>query len=114
MKMRNLMAIKPHKYGTRHLVAGDEYEVPPRQAVALVAARKAKFAHNRLARTPEPAAVEPVMPQPEPEPEPEPEITNAEPPNLDGLRMEAAQLGIEVDGRWGAARLQHEIAQAKS
>jgi hypothetical protein len=107
MKMRNLMAIKPHKYGTRHLVAGDEYEVPPRQAVALVASRKAKFAHNRPARAPEPAAVEPVV-------EPEPEITDAEPPNLDGLRMEAAQLGIEVDGRWGAARLQHEIAQAKS
>jgi hypothetical protein len=104
---RTLMAIKPHKYGTRHLTAGDEYEVPPRHAIALVAARKARFADNL------PPRIKPVIaPQPEPEPEPEPaaETTNHA---IDRLRLEATQLGINVDGRWGVARLQHEIAQAR-
>jgi hypothetical protein len=32
---------------------------------------------------------------------------------LDQLRLQATQLGINVDGRWGVARLQHEIAQAR-
>ena len=32
---------------------------------------------------------------------------------IDRLRLEATQLGIDIDGRWGVARLQHEIAQAK-
>jgi hypothetical protein len=105
MKMRTLTAIKPHKYGTRQLVAGEEYEVPPRHAIALVAGRKAKFAHNRLARAPEPkTAIEPVVP-------PEPETTET---NIDSLRMEATQLGIDVDGRWGVARLSYEIQRAKA
>ena len=43
-KTRRLMTIKPHKYGTRHLTAGEEYEVPPRHAIALVATKKARFA----------------------------------------------------------------------
>ena len=98
MKTRTLTAIKPHKYGTRHLVAGEEYEVPPRHAIALVAGKKAKFAAKaaptKVVAEPEPAAAEP---------------TN----DIEQLRMEATQLGIDVDGRWGVARLQHEIAQAK-
>jgi hypothetical protein len=106
MKMRSLMAIKPHKYGTRHLVAGEEYEVPPRHAIALVAGKKARFA-DKVIRAPqakvEVAAVEPIdMP------------AATEPMDVDSLRMEATQLGIDVDGRWGLARLQQEIAQAKS
>ena len=28
MKTRRMMAVKPHKYGTRHLTAGEEYDVP--------------------------------------------------------------------------------------
>lgn len=43
-KTRRLMTIKPHKYGTRHLTAGEEYDVPPRHAIALVATKKARFA----------------------------------------------------------------------
>jgi hypothetical protein len=37
-----------------------------------------------------------------------------EPPDkIDQLRTEAAQLGIDVDGRWGVARLQYEISKAR-
>jgi hypothetical protein len=40
----------------------------------------------------------------------EPEMTDHA---IDRLRLEATQLGIDVDGRWGVARLRHEIQQAK-
>jgi hypothetical protein len=104
-QVRTLKAIKPHKYGTRHLTAGEEYEVPSKHAIALVAARKAQFADKRNVRgEPEPA----VMPPPQVEPAPEPDM-----PGIDSLRLQATQLGINVDGRWGVARLQHEIEQAK-
>lgn len=33
--------------------------------------------------------------------------------NLDRLRSEAEALGIKVDGRWSAQRLQQEIAKAR-
>jgi hypothetical protein len=107
MKMRSLMAIKPHKYGTRHLTAGEEYEVPPRHAIALVAGKKARFADNKPARA---AKVEETL-----VPDSDDSIVGAVTTEaaIDRLRMEATQLGIDVDGRWGMARLQHEIAQAK-
>lgn len=130
MKLRKLMAIKSHRYGTRHLTAGEEYEVPHGHAIALVAVKKARFADKLPARAVDESKPEPVaMPQLEPEPEPgvdtrpddppsefyagpmaEPESTEA---RIDRLRMEATQLGINVDRRWGVARLQHEIAQAR-
>jgi hypothetical protein len=37
----------------------------------------------------------------------------AEQEEIDRLRARAERLGIKVDGRWGAARLQEEIAAAK-
>ena len=119
-----IVAIKPHTYGTRHLTAGEEYELRSEEAIAQVALRNADFAKPSK---PKPAVVEPAVAhveeqapaadelaqhhQPEPEPEhKEPEHSN----NLIGrLRAEALNLGIEVDGRWGVARLQHEISQAK-
>jgi hypothetical protein len=120
MKLRSLMAIKPHKYGTRHLTAGEQYEAPPRHAIALVAGKKARFA-DKAARVPEKSAadardaavtdfVEYMKPQTivgQFGGDEEPEAT------IDSLRMEATQLGIDVDGRWGVVRLRHEIAQAK-
>jgi hypothetical protein len=120
MKLRSLMAIKPHKYGTRHLTAGEQYEAPPRHAIALVAGKKARFA-DKAARVPEKSAadardtavtdfVEYMKPQTivgQFGGDDEPEAT------IDSLRMEATQLGIDVDGRWGVVRLRHEIAQAK-
>jgi hypothetical protein len=107
MKMRTLTAIKPHKYGTRHLVAGDEYEVPPRHAVALVAGRKAKFAHKPVRA----AKIDAQLVH-----ESDDSIAGAATPevSIDSLRMDATQLGIDIDGRWGLARLQYEIGRAKS
>ena len=106
-RMLALKALRPHLYGTRRLEAGDEYEAPAEEAIALVANRRADFAKAR-----KPAATAPESkPEPVREPEPEPIET---PDSIDKLRLEATQLGINVDGRWGARRLQHEIEQAKS
>jgi hypothetical protein len=107
MKLRKLMATKPHKYGTRHLVAGEEYEAPPRHAIALVAGRKAKFAPDKPVRA---AKVEEKFVSDSDDSIGDAATTEAA---IDNLRMVATLLGIDVDGRWGLARLQHEIAQAK-
>lgn len=108
MKMRRLMTIKPHKYGTRHLTAGEEYEVPPRHAIALVAGKKARFADNKK-------PVRAAKAEERLVPDSDDSIAGAVTTEaaIDRLRMEATQFGIDVDGRWGVARLQHEIAQAK-
>jgi hypothetical protein len=119
MTTRKLKALKSHSYGTRRLKAGDEYEVPIREAVALVVKRKAQFLKEPPAqRAAEPVPV-PSVPRHEPEAEPQSHavgaMTSAQPPDLDQLRLQATQLGINVDGRWGVPRLRHEIeiAQAK-
>ena len=125
MKLRKLITTKPHKYGTRHMVAGDEYEVPPRHAIALVAGKKARFADDKPVRAAKmnhllvPDSddsiaghdfVEYMQPQ---------TIVGhiggneEERPDIDSLRLQATQLGINVDGRWGLARLQYEISKAK-
>jgi hypothetical protein len=105
MTMRSLKAIKSHKYGTRQLTAGEEYEAPVRHAFALVASKKARFADKP---TPRAAVAKPAAEQISAPQEGAPiEAT------IDELRLQATQLGIDVDGRWGAARLQHEIAQAR-
>ena len=117
MTTRRLKVIKPGKYGTRRLVAGDEFELPIREAVALVVKRKAKFADKT---TPRPRALAETgaktAAEPEPEPKaPEPHAVGAmtSMPDIDSLRVQATQLGINVDGRWGPHRLQQEIEQAK-
>jgi hypothetical protein len=110
MKLHKLVTIKPHKYGTRHLTAGEEYEAPPRHAIALVAGRKARFA-DKIATKATPAVIEPTGAK-SPVLRPEPIMSEAQ--SLDRLRMEATQLGIDIDGRWGLARLQYEIGRAKS
>jgi hypothetical protein len=105
-KMRRLMAVKPHRYGTRHLTAGEEYEAPERHALALLASKKARY-----------AAATSTPPQESPPPTP-PARTQPEPAvvaiveRMETLRAQAEQLGIEVDGRWGVARLQYEIGKA--
>src|SRR5262245_5975727 len=112
MTTRKLKALKPHSYGTRRLQAGDEYEAPIKEAVALVVTRKAQF----LKASPAQRVAEPVqsMPRYELEPEePKPHavgaISSQPPPDIDQLRLQATQLGIDVDGRWGVHRLQQEI-----
>ena len=115
MKLRKLITTKPHKYGTRHLTAGEEYEVPARHAIALVAGKKARFADSKPVRA---AKVEQLVS--------ESDDSIAGPADvghgvgamtsdaaIDRLRLEATRLGIDIDRRWGVARLQHEIAQAK-
>jgi hypothetical protein len=108
MKMRLMMAVKPHKYGTRHLTAGDEYEVPARHALALLASKKARYAAE-ASRTGPPREPPPQSLPPAPLPGP----AVAAPPEIELLRIEAERLGIEVDGRWGTIRLQHEIAKTR-
>jgi hypothetical protein len=110
MKMVKLMATRSHKYGTRQLTAGDEYEAPQMEAVAHVAKRKARFAKPGEVKPPE------IKPPPPPtERVYASELAEAESSetSLDSLRLEATQLGINVDGRWGMSRLQHEIDEAR-
>ena len=105
-RMRRLMAVKPHKYGTRHLTAGEEYEAPERHAMALLASKKARFAAATSTPPQEsPPPTPPVRIQPEP-------AVVAVVERMEALRARAEQLGIEVDGRWGVARLQYEITKA--
>jgi hypothetical protein len=106
MKTRALTAIKPHKYGTRHLTAGEEYEVPVKHALALVAGKKARFAAPRPPSELPPPPVRDVA-------NPEPVVGSEVRVELDELRREAERLGVEVDRRWGVVRLRHEIAKAK-
>lgn len=114
-KTRKVMAVKPHKYGTRMLTAGEEYELPVRQALAIVASKKARFLGDPKGRgdiTPRQAT--PQSTPPDAEPPAEIAKPDADPKDIDRLRGEATQLGILVDGRWGVARLQHEIASRTS
>jgi hypothetical protein len=99
LQTRTLLAVKPHKYGTRHLTAGEEYEAPLRDAVALVVSRKARFQKRKE------AAASPVRSNP-------PAI-EAQSDSIEALRTQARALGIEVDGRWGTARLQYEIGKQR-
>lgn len=64
---------------------GDEFEVNSTQARVLKALGKAKDA---------PAAA-------------------PADPDRDALRAKAAEVGLEIDGRWGTARLRDEIAAAE-
>ena len=110
-RMLALKALRAHLYGTRQLKAGDEYEAPTEEAIAHVAMRKADFA--KTPRTsPAPTMETPAAPAPEPR-QIEPAAEAVEEPTIDDLRLQATQLGIDVDGRWGRARLQYEIEQAK-
>jgi hypothetical protein len=112
-KMRTLITVKPHRYGTRHLTAGEEYELPARHALALVAAKKARFAADTSRSPKVPPQSAPVRAPPEPAAAPEPTVVAAV-ERMESLRAEAERLGIEVDGRWGVPRLQHEIETAKA
>jgi hypothetical protein len=118
-----MVAIKAHRYGTRHLTAGEEYEVPGRHALALLAGKKARYAESRV-RPASASAVESSQQRPPSEspsmaapvrdsPTPEPAVAAPEPAEIEYLRAQAEQLGIEVDGRWGVVRLQHEIAKVR-
>jgi len=131
-KMMKLVTVKPHRYETRNLQAGDEYEAPMRFAAAMVASRKARFAAKDGGiknKSSEPAAVltapatpsiaarvaTPVTP---PIAKPVEPVEPVEPvveirAEVDVLRDKLKELGVEVDKRWGVQRLQYELGQAK-
>jgi uncharacterized membrane protein len=114
-RMLPLKALRPHLYGTRRLEAGDEYEAPAEEAIAQVATRKADFVKGKKKEVAAPAAAEPsAPPAPVNEPEPERDEPVETPDSIENLRLQATQLGIDVDRRWGMARLNYEIAKARS
>jgi len=98
-----LIATRSYRYDTRRLQAGDEFEATDMHARILVGARKARYAPDRAPEPPKPVVLMPT------------EVVEAPDvqPSIDKLRAQAERLGIVVDGRWGIARLQQEIARAK-
>jgi hypothetical protein len=98
-----LIATKSYSYNTRRLKAGDEFDTTnDMHARILVGARKAKYAAEHGKPVQQPAVVMPT------------EIVEApDEPSIDSLRAQAERVGIAVDGRWGVARLQHEISMAR-
>jgi len=101
-----LIATRNYSYNTRRLRAGDEFEANDYHARVLVGARRARYAPQQE------EAPKPVARAVERKPEPEPEDDGAK--ILEKLRAQAERLGVEVDGRWGAARLRYEIDQVRS
>jgi len=82
--MPDLIATRDFRYATRALTAGDPFQASNQDARVLIAIKRA---------TPAPA-----------------EDVNTD--ALQGLKDEAAKLGIEVGPRWGEKRLKDEIAKA--
>ncbi len=80
-----LIATKSNRYGTRHIEAGQEFEIADGFARTLL-----------LVGLATPAVVEPPPP-------------TTVPDDLERLRGDARGLGIKVDQRWGVKRLQAEI-----
>lgn len=128
-----LIALKPLRYKTRRLLAGDEFDAPERDAKVLIAVKRARDPADRrpgklpppppevIAAVPEVAA-EPLEAAPagkadHVEMDAAPVVDHPEPLDPDAekdrLRADAEALGIDVDGRWGVARLHEEIATAK-
>jgi hypothetical protein len=118
MPTKRLIATKSYRYATRRLQAGEEFEASEMHARILVASRKAAYAEQAQPQQqlrPEPAPL-PVLHETADaaaETEAEVDLPLLDPRNIDSLRAQAARLGVTVDGRWGIARLQHEIMQAK-
>lgn len=102
--MTQLIARKAMFYKARRLHAGDEFEAKPLDAKILVAIGKARpLSRNVGALDPPPRPVAAVIgPPPEHDAE------------RDALRTDAEKLGIDVDGRWGPARLRQEIERASA
>jgi hypothetical protein len=104
-------------YGTRSLVAGEEFEMSPQYADLLIRTGKAMLAGGEPAPRPAPAPPKPPPPQEEQPDDDENDTDEPEPApsrggdDIEPLRAQARALGVMVDGRWGVVRLQHEIKQ---
>lgn len=84
-----LIATRPLRYASRAFAVGDRFEARSELDAKLLvyAAKKARFADS-------PTSVPP--------------LTQSD-MDIERLRMKAERLGITVDKRWGAKRLQSEI-----
>jgi hypothetical protein len=78
------------RYGTRELSPGDEFEAKDRHARILLASKRARKAEDRKVETRPAAYVDDEA-------------------ALSRLQRQAVGLGITVDRRWGAKRVQSEI-----
>jgi hypothetical protein len=87
-----LVAIRPFRYATRALSAGDRFEAKSDvDAQVLVYRKKAAFVRN----------------------ETKPQVVTLVDTDTGRLRSQAERLGIKVDKRWGPARLAQEIEAAR-
>lgn len=93
MRMR-LIASRTRRYGTRHLEAGDVFEVSRTEGRAIVAVGLATEYKDR-------ERVEISPPEAEPETD-----------DIDALREQALSAGLKVDSRWRADTLRRKIAEA--
>jgi hypothetical protein len=93
MKKR-MVALKPFRYGTRALDAGDVFFAQGRQVRLLETVKRARPYVERA-----PAVVEP------------PKVPLAV-PDIDALRDKARSVGLKVDGRWSAETLAKKIEEA--
>jgi membrane protein involved in colicin uptake len=112
---RKLIATKSYSYATRRLKAGDEFDATDMHARILVGARKAQFAEDRpsakAATAKAPVKIEEKAQAQAETTAAQAAETKATTDPLDDLRAQAHRLGIEIDKRWGAVRLQHEISK---
>lgn len=92
---QKMIALKPFRYGSRALVAGDPFDASRRDARLLEAVSRARR----------------YVPEPEVKAEDKP-MAKAGDAEIDVLRARAAELGVEVDNRWRDKRLAEEIAKA--
>jgi hypothetical protein len=101
-----LIATKRLRYRTRALAVGERFEAPDREAWILAyVTKKAKFAEDEPTPAPKPVSAPPPAP---------PHVVMPEDRELEQLRATARRLSIDVDNRWGARRLEAEIAAKRS
>jgi hypothetical protein len=122
MKKAHLIAVKPMRYGTRRLRAGDTFDAMPSEATIF---RALRWAGDAPVAAVAPVKAKPALPDPVPRPVravdvvvPPPAVIDDAPraavldpaDDLDVLRTEyEMRAGKPADKRWGATRLKTEI-----
>lgn len=106
--VRDIPSVRPRgEYKTRMLKAGEEFSLSRQDAAVLVAQKKAEYAKRaQVELPPPPLDVAKALAEPAPA-----EATHDH-DERDRLRALAEAMGIEIDGRWGVARLQEAIEAA--
>lgn len=106
MKLIAQRRIRYPQIGGKIYNPGDAFDASKNDAKILVAIKKAEYAKREPGELPPPppnvaSAIGPIK------------AAQRDEEELNRLRAEAEALGIAVDGRWRAARLEDEIAAAK-